>query len=172
MQAQQYLEQYHLIRLEVEQCLDRLAVLRALAQDPTPELNQADRQLAQRMASPEDPRLRSLDEQRLCRALTALAEDRRQRAAAEYDAYAQQCEPKLTQYHNQMRQIEQQVDAVSDALCREVLRARYLEGRGCRLTPWRQVAMHLYGDDDPAALQYIRRLHQDALAALALSFAC
>ena len=86
---------------------------------------------------------------------------------AEIEAYQAQISPLLQQNRARMDALGAAVASLPFALHREVLRLRYLDTGSARLMPWRQVALRLYGDDDPAALQYIRRLHTQALAAIA-----
>lgn len=71
--------------------------------------------------------------------------------------------PAIEEKVEKMRLIERIVDSLEDGFEVEVLRLRYIDGDHCRLMPWRDVAMKLYGDDDEAQLQATYRLHGRAL---------
>ena len=71
-----------------------------------------------------------------------------------------------------MQQIEDAIDSLDDLFEREVLRMRYIDdfenedtgcGILCRLTPWRNISIDLYGDDEEKHIQAAHRLHKDAL---------
>lgn len=71
--------------------------------------------------------------------------------------------PAIEEKVEKMRLIERIVDSLEDGFEVEVLRLRYIDCDHCRLMPWRDVAMKLYGDDDEAQLQATYRLHGRAL---------
>ena len=178
-QAQQQLEQYHLLWRENENRLNHLSLLRSIAEtdspDPRilPEIGPvfAASQTAARgctgtlsssaVSHPQHTAPALQDP-----ALPLILTDRKARAKAEYERYLHQIGPLLSQNRLRMESLENAVRQINDALLREVLRIRYFDGGFCRLTPWRLVALRLYGDDDSAALQYICRLHREALAAV------
>lgn len=62
-----------------------------------------------------------------------------------------------------MREIEDAINSLDDSLESEVLRLRYIDGEHCRLMPWKDIAMKLYGDDDEKHQQATFRLHGRAL---------
>ena len=178
--AQQELESYRLLWRENEDRLDHLELLRRLMTEDVPDPRfwldamEGEAPVFEGSQSPE----------RGCHGVSSAAAvlhvagkgsglpdpetaytapRRKQRAAEEYKAYQNRIAPQLAENRRRMTELENTVDRLPDPLVREVLRLRYFDGGFVRLTPWRLVAMRLYGDDDPAALQYIRRLHTQAL---------
>lgn len=179
MQAQQQLEQYHLLWRENENRLNHLALLKAVAETGThdprllPETGAvfAASQTSSRgctgtLSASAVSHAQHLSPRLEDPALPLILTDRKSRAEAEYRRYLDQIGPLLQKNRLYMESLEDAVRKVSDAMLREVLRMRYFDGGFCRLTPWRLVALRLYGDDDSAALQYICRLHREALAAV------
>ncbi len=181
-QAQQELEAYRLLWRENEDRLDHLALLHRLMTEDRPDprfwLDAMEGQGATFAASQ--------TAERGCHGVSSAGAvlhaagrgtgipdpeaayttpRRKRRAAEEYKMYQKRIAPQLAENRRRMTALENTVDRLSDPLCREVLRLRYFDGGFVRLTPWRLVALRLYGDDDPAALQYIRRLHAQALEA-------
>lgn len=64
---------------------------------------------------------------------------------------------------DEMERIERAINFLDDPMEREILRIRYIDGHSFRLTPWRDVALKVYGDDDEAQLSAVHRLHGRAL---------
>ena len=63
----------------------------------------------------------------------------------------------------EMEAIRAAINALDDPQEAEVLRHRYIDCRGYRLTPWRDIACKMYGDDDEAQMQMVFRVHGRAL---------
>lgn len=75
------------------------------------------------------------------------------------DKISEDMEKKLTE----MDDVRSAIDQLPDPQEREVLRARYIDCTGYKHTPWREVAMKLYGDDDESQIQSVYRIHGRAL---------
>lgn len=71
--------------------------------------------------------------------------------------------PIISSKLDEMERIERAIDRLEDPMESEVLRIRYIDGNSWRLTPWRDVAMKVYGDDDESQMQAVYRLHGRAL---------
>ncbi|NLH01934.1 MAG: hypothetical protein GX488_08590 [Clostridiales bacterium] len=63
----------------------------------------------------------------------------------------------------EMEIIRNAINALADPMEREVLRLRYIDGEGCRHTPWAEISMRLYGDDEESHLIATYRVHARAL---------
>lgn len=83
--------------------------------------------------------------------------------------------PVIAENKAAMKQIEDAIDSLADPFESEVLRMRYLddfenEDTGlelrCRLTPWRDIAISLYGDNEEKHIQAAHRLHREALESI------
>lgn len=180
MTPQQQLEQYHLLWRENENRLNHLSLLKTLAETDAPDPRLLP-EIGPVFAASQTPtrgctgtlsaaavsRAQHLTPDLQDPALPLILTDRKARAEMEYKRYLEQIGPLLEQNRLRMEALEAAVRRLTDPLLREVLRMRYFDGGFCRLTPWRLVALRLYGDDDSAALQYITRLHREALAAVA-----
>ena len=64
---------------------------------------------------------------------------------------------------DEMERIERAINFLDDPMEREILRIRYIDGHSFHLTPWRDVALKVYGDDDESQLCAVHRLHGRAL---------
>ena len=92
--------------------------------------------------------------------------DRMERAIIRYMEYEERITPMLHKDEAEMREIESAIDSVEDPLERELLRLRYMDGDFCRLMPWREVALNLFGDDDDRHILTAYRLHGRALVSI------
>ncbi len=92
--------------------------------------------------------------------------DRMERAIIRYMEYEERIKPQIESTRAEMRKIESAIDAVQDPLEREVLRLRYIDSDFCRLMPWKDVALNLFGDDDEKHLLAAYRLHGRALVSI------
>ena len=92
------------------------------------------------------------------------AGERMARAVEARLQYEAEAVPKIEANVRRIKMIRAAVDALLDPLEREVLRLRYLDGQYSRHTPWRQVSIQIYGDDDEKCLASTYRLHSRALA--------
>lgn len=63
----------------------------------------------------------------------------------------------------EMEAIRAAINSLPDPQEAEVLRHRYIDCEGYRLTPWRDIACEMYGDDDEAQMQMVFRIHGRAL---------
>lgn len=139
--TKQRLASYVSLRMEIENRLERLERLRNEAKIPA--IRQGD------------------GSQR-----TPGSGDRMERAIIRYMEYEEKIKPQIESTRKEMDAIEDAIDAVGDPLEREVLRLRYTDGEGCRLMPWRIVAMRLFGDDDERHILATYRLHGRALVSI------
>lgn len=92
--------------------------------------------------------------------------DRLEKAILRRIEYEDQIFPQIEKAQKEMAVIENAVNSVSDPMEREVLRLRYLDGEYCRLMPWREVALNLFGDNDESHMLAVYRLHGKALQRL------
>ena len=178
--ARQQLEDYHLLWRENENRLNHLALLKKLALRDAPPDPRLWSDPTEEDTSLTDSQTASRGCPGFCTGGTILRNvgqgtgepdpaeplvgaERQSRAKAEYTAYQKKIAPILAQNRHQMQALEQTVNKITEPLCREILRLRYFDCGFVHLTPWRLVALRLYGNDDPAAMQYIRRLHARAL---------
>ena len=94
------------------------------------------------------------------------AGERMERAIIRAMEYEEQIKPLIEANRREMEIIEAAIDALCDPMEREVLRLRYIDGEGCRLMPWKDVAVCLFGSDDDRHLLATYRLHGKALQSL------
>lgn len=92
--------------------------------------------------------------------------DRLEKAIIRRMEYETRVLPQIEAAQKEMREIEDAISAVPDPMEREVLRLRYIDGEHCRLMPWREVALRLFGDNDDSHLLAVYRLHAKALRRL------
>ena len=140
--AKQRLASYRALRLEVDNQLDRLARLRNEEQLP---------------AMRESSGAKS----------TGGNGDRMERAILRRMEYEERVLPQIEAAKREMAAIEAAIDHVEDPLERECLRLRYISGDGCRMMPWKDVAVAIYGDDDDKYILSIFRIHGRALQSIA-----
>ena len=136
--TKQRLASYRALRLEVDNQLDRLARLRSEERLP-----------AMRESSGAKPS--GGDGRRMERAIHRRME------------YEKRVLPQIEAAKREMAAIEAAIDHVEDPLERECLRLRYISGDGCRMTPWNDVALALFGDDEERYILSVFRLHKRAL---------
>ena len=139
--TKQRLASYVSLKLEIENQLDRLARLKNEAEIPA--VRQGD-------GSKHSPG----------------AGDRMERAIIRYMEYEERIRPQIEATKEEMRCIEDAINAVADPLEREVLRLRYIDGEYSRLMPWKEVAINLFGDDDERHILAAYRLHSKALVSI------
>lgn len=82
------------------------------------------------------------------------------------EEYARQIAPAMHETQRRICQIEQAVQKLPDAACREVVRLRYLESRGIRPTPWKNVAASFYGSCAESYVSAVLRCNRKALEQL------
>lgn len=135
------LKSYIFIRREVENQLERL--VRMKNQELIPAMSESDG--SQRTSS---------------------ASDRMANAIVRRITYEEQISADMEAKMAEMDAIRGAVDGLRDSMEREVLRLRYLDGAGYRLTNWRDIAKKLYGDDDEKWMQAVYRLHRRAIESI------
>lgn len=89
--------------------------------------------------------------------------DRLERAIIRRLEYEEQALPQIEAAQEEMETVRAAIDSLEDPLEREVLRLRYIDGEYCRMMPWREVAVIIYGSDDEKYIQATFRLHGRAL---------
>ena len=136
--TKQRLESYISLRLEIENQLERLTRMRN------------DEQI---------PAMRESDGSKH----TGSAGDRLERAILRRMEFEARVLPQIEAAQAEMEAIEDAISNVRDPMEREVLRLRYTDGDYCRLMPWRDVALRLFGDNDDCHLLATYRLHAKAL---------
>ena len=97
---------------------------------------------------------------------TAGTGDRMEQAIIRYMEYEERILPQIEKARAEMQEIEDAINAVADPLEREILRLRYIDGEYCRLMPWRDVALNLFGDNDERHILAAYRLHGRALVSI------
>lgn len=94
--------------------------------------------------------------------------DRMERAIIRRMEYEERVLPQIEAAQEEMAAIEAAIDSMPDPMEREVLRLRYIDGEGYRLTPWKDVAVRVFGDADERHLLATYRLHGRALVNISL----
>ena len=136
--TQQRLAAYVSLRTEIENRLERLARLKN--ETEIPAVRQGD-------GSQHTPG----------------AGDRMERAVIRYMEYEVRTRPLIEENRREMEAIETAINSLRDPMEREILWLRYIDGEHCRLMPWKEVALHLFGDNDDRHLLAAYRLHGKAL---------
>ena len=67
---------------------------------------------------------------------------------------------------DELAEIEDAVDMLTDPMQKEVIRLRYMDCEYCKHTRWNDVAKSIYGDDEEKHLLAIWRIHSHALLEL------
>ena len=94
---------------------------------------------------------------------TASGSDRMANAIVRRLQYEEKILDEVERKMDEMDAIQSAIDSLTDSLEREVLRMRYVDCDGLKHTPWREIALDLYGDDDEAQMQMVFRIHGRAL---------
>lgn len=94
------------------------------------------------------------------------AGDRMERAIIRYMEYEERIMPQIEAIQAEMEEIEATIDSVPDPLEREILRLRYIDGEHCRLMPWKDVSLRMFGDNDERHILAAYRLHGRALVSI------
>lgn len=135
----QRLKGYVLLRRSVENQLERLARLKNA--ELIPAIKESDG--SQRPPATDSSRI----ENAIVRRLT----------------YEDEIMPDVEAKLAEMEAIRAIINHLHDPQEAEVLRRRYIDCEGYRLTPWRDIACEMYGDDDEAQMQMVFRVHGRAL---------
>ena len=94
---------------------------------------------------------------------TSSGSDRMANAIVRRLQYQEKILDEVEQKMDEMDRITAAIDSLDDGLEREILRYRYIDCEECKHTPWRDIAVSIYGDDDEAQMQMIFRAHGRAL---------
>lgn len=92
--------------------------------------------------------------------------DRQERAIIRRMEYEERHGPEMEAKRNELRYIEDSINAVADPMERMVLRIRYTESETAKPTPWRDVAIAIYKDDSDSKMLAIYRLLDKAVKSL------
>ena len=79
------------------------------------------------------------------------------------EAQVQEIMEKLKGTLDRRDAIRYAVDMLKDPLERCVLRMRYFDSDGPRLTPWREIALFVCNNDAPKDIRYVHRRHKSAV---------
>ena len=97
---------------------------------------------------------------------TGGAGDRQERAIIRRMEYEERNGPEIEAKRNELRYIENSINAVADPMERMVLRIRYTESETAKPMPWRAVAIAIYKDDSEAKMLTIYRILDKAVRSL------
>lgn len=92
--------------------------------------------------------------------------DRQERAILRRMEYEERHGPEMEAKRNELRYIEDSINAVADPMERMVLRIRYTESETAKPTPWRDVAIAIYKDDSDSKMLATYRLLDKAVKSL------
>ena len=132
------LSQYSAIRVELDNLVERLERLRSEEALP-----------AMRPSNGSKP--------------TGGTGDRQERSIIRRMEFEERHGPEIDAKREELRYIEDSINAVADPMERMVLRIRYTESENAKPMPWRAVAMAIYKDDSDSKMLAIYRLHGRAL---------
>lgn len=141
------LKNYILLRRSVESQLERLARLKNAELIPAPKESDGS------MRSP------------------AVNSSKVENAIVRRLIYEDEIMPDVETKLAEMEAIRAAINCLPDSQEAEVLRHRYIYCDGYRLTPWREIACMMYGDDDEAQMQMVFRIHGRALKNIEALFA-
>ena len=91
------------------------------------------------------------------------ASDRMANAVIRRLTYEEQIEASMEENLAEMDAVRAAVASLPDPMEQDVLTLRYIDCEGYRHTPWRDVAINIYGDDDESQLRAVHRLHKSAI---------
>ena len=135
------LSQYSAVRVELDNLMERLEQLKS--EETLPPM---------RMGNGSKP--------------TGGTGDRQERAILRRMEYEDRHGPEIEAKRQELRYIEESINAVADPMERMVLRIRYTESETAKPTPWRDVAIAIYRDDSDAKMLATYRLLDKALKSL------
>lgn len=92
--------------------------------------------------------------------------DRQERAIIRRMEYEERHGPEMEAKREELRYIDESINAVADPMERMVLRIRYTESETAKPMPWRKVAIAIYSDDSDSKLLATYRLLDKALISL------
>lgn len=91
------------------------------------------------------------------------ASDRMANAIIRRLAYEDEVMNEVEEKMAEMEAIRAAILGLHEAQEQEVLRCRYIDCEGFRHTPWKDVAIQIYGDDDESQVKAVQRIHGRAL---------
>lgn len=137
--TKQRLKNYVLLRRSVENQLERLA--RMKNSELIPAMKESD-------GSQRSP---------------AVSSSKMENAIVRRLLYEDEIMPDVEAKLTEMEAIRAAINRLSDPQEQDVLRFRYIDCEGYRNTPWKDIAIEMYGDDDEAQMQMVFRIHGRAL---------
>ena len=140
-EVKERLKRYPAIRMETENLLARLEMLKS--EESIPPLRQGDGSMR-----------------------TAGTGDRQERAIIRRMEYEERTAPMIEANRMELKAIDRAVAALSDPMERDVIKIHYTEVDSYKPLPWRDVAVAMYGEDTDAKLLAVHRLHSKALRSL------
>ena len=141
--TKQRLKNYVLLRRSVENQLERLA--RMKNSELIPAMQESD-------GSKRSP---------------AVSSSKMENAIVRRLLYEDEIKPDVEEKLAEMEAIRAAINRLTDPQEQDVLRFRYIDCEGYRNTPWRDIALKVYGDDDEAQMQMVFRVHGRALKNIA-----
>ena len=141
--TKQRLKNYILLRRSVENQLERLA--RMKNSELIPAMKESD-------GSQHSP---------------AVSSSKMENAIVRRLLYEDEIMPDVEAKLAEMEEIRAAINRLRDPQEAEVLRYRYIDCDGYQLTPWRDIACEMYGDDDEAKMKMVFRIHGRALKNIA-----
>lgn len=94
---------------------------------------------------------------------TSFGSDRMANAILKRLDYEERVAPRIEANMREIDEIEAAINRLENPMEREVLWLRYIDAGTCRLTPWSQVSIALYGSDDENFIRSVHRVHGQAL---------
>lgn len=91
------------------------------------------------------------------------ASDRMANAVIRRITYENEIAASMEENLAEMDAVRAAIASLPDPMEQEVLNMRYIDCEGYRHTPWRDVAMSIYGDDDESQIRAVHRLHRSAM---------
>lgn len=96
--------------------------------------------------------------------------DRLERAIIRRMEYEERIGPEIEARKRELAEIDAAIESLDDPMQREILRLRYTDSEFCRLMPWKEVALILFGDNDERHILASYRLHGLALVSISEKF--
>lgn len=91
------------------------------------------------------------------------ASDRMANAVIRRITYENEIAASMEENLAEMDAVRAAIASLPDPMEQEVLNMRYIDCEGYRHTPWRDVAIKIYGDDDESQIRAVHRLHRSAM---------
>lgn len=91
------------------------------------------------------------------------ASDRMANAVIRRITYEEEITASMEENLAEMDAVRAAIKTLRDPMEQEILNMRYIDCEGYRHTPWRDVALKIYGDDDENQIRAVQRLHKSAV---------